>query len=102
MGNLENNTSHALLQLIMKKAIIVPLKTPRFPMRVDIGLQRGASCNGQKVVKIIQIVSLAKHVYLFSGMQENAKLFRRKRDEELKHLIFKKKRFSCYVFVFSK
>ena len=36
-SNLENNTSHALLQLIMKKAIIVPLKTPRFPMRVDIG-----------------------------------------------------------------
>ena len=36
-SNLEKNTSHVRLQLIMKKAIIVPLKTPRFPMRVDIG-----------------------------------------------------------------
>ena len=36
-SNLEQKRNHVLLQLIMKRAIIVPLKTPRFPKRVDIG-----------------------------------------------------------------
>merc|ERR1712025_187856 len=61
-------------------------------------LREVQAATDRKVVKITQIVSLVKHVYLFSDMQENAKLFRRKRDDESKHLIFKK-RFSCYVFV---
>ena len=37
-SNLEKKRNHVRLQLIMKKAIIVPLKTPRFPMIVDIGI----------------------------------------------------------------
>ena len=36
-ANLEEKSSHAHLQLLMKTAIIIPLETPRFPMKVDIG-----------------------------------------------------------------
>ena len=36
-SNLEQKRNHVLLQLITKRAIIVPLKTPRSPKRVDIG-----------------------------------------------------------------
>ena len=35
--NLEKKRSPVFLQLITKKSIMVPLKTPKFPMRVDIG-----------------------------------------------------------------
>ena len=35
--DLKKRGSQARLQLIMKKAIVEPLETPIFPMRVDIG-----------------------------------------------------------------
>ena len=37
VSNLEKKSSHFHLQLLMKTAIIVPMETPRFPMKVDIG-----------------------------------------------------------------
>ena len=37
VSNLEKKSSHFHLQLLMKKAIVIPLETPRFPMKVNIG-----------------------------------------------------------------
>ena len=37
VSDLEKSGSQARLQLLMKQAIIEPLQTPRFPMRVDLG-----------------------------------------------------------------
>jgi len=36
VSNLEKKSSHFHLQLLMKKAIVIPLETPRFPMKVNI------------------------------------------------------------------
>ena len=36
-SNLGKMSSHVHLQLLMKTAIIIPLETPRFPMKIDIG-----------------------------------------------------------------
>ena len=36
-SNLEKKSGHVDLQLLMKTAIIIPLETPRFPMKIDIG-----------------------------------------------------------------
>ena len=40
VSDLTNSGSQARIQLLMKKAIIEPLETPRFPMRVDLGNYR--------------------------------------------------------------
>ena len=37
VSNLEKKSSHFDLQLLMKTAIIIPLETPKFPIKVDIG-----------------------------------------------------------------
>ena len=36
-SNLEKKSGQVHLQLLMKTAIIIPLETPRFPMKIDIG-----------------------------------------------------------------
>ena len=36
-SNLGKKSGHVHLQLLMKTAIIIPLETPRFPMKIDIG-----------------------------------------------------------------
>ena len=40
VSDLTNSGSQARIQLLMKKAIIEPLETPRFPMRVELGNYR--------------------------------------------------------------
>ena len=37
VSNLEKKSSHFDFQLLMKTAIIIPLETPKFPIKVDIG-----------------------------------------------------------------
>ena len=37
VSNLERKSSHFHLQLLMQKAIVIPLETPRYPMKVNIG-----------------------------------------------------------------
>ena len=36
-SDLENADHHPQFQLVTKKAIIIPLDTPRYPMKVDLG-----------------------------------------------------------------